>query len=106
MLRCKWTFDVLGRIRGGVNRPGQIVRSISGLSTKVLNQRLARLVKYGVLKKVSYPERPARVEYFLTPFGTRLETVFDAIQALQRELDREHVNPRRRRAAARRPSKP
>ena len=50
-------------IRGGVTRPGQLVRTAEGLTTKVLNERLSKLVRYGVLEKISYPEIPPRVEY-------------------------------------------
>jgi DNA-binding HxlR family transcriptional regulator len=88
ILRCKWTLHVLGQVRTGVNRPGQLVRTAPGLTTKVMNERLVRLVRNGVLTKVAYAERPAHVEYYLTPFGARLNVVLDAIDALQRELDR------------------
>lgn len=50
---CKWTLHVLAQVRGGVTRPGRLVRTAEGLTTKVLNERLAKLVRYGVLEKVS-----------------------------------------------------
>lgn len=82
---CKWTLHVLAQVREGVNRPGQLVRTAEGLTTKVLNERLSKLVRFGVLEKVSYPEVPPRVEYHLTTFGTRLNTVLDAIDALDED---------------------
>jgi DNA-binding HxlR family transcriptional regulator len=85
---CKWTLHVLAQVRAGVNRPGALVRTADGLTTKVLNERLAKLVRYGVLAKQSFPEVPPRVEYHLTPFGERLNGVLDAIDALQDEVDR------------------
>jgi DNA-binding HxlR family transcriptional regulator len=88
IIRCKWTLEVLAQIRAGVNRPGQLVRTTRGLTAKVLNERLRRLVRNGVLEKVSYPEKPPRVEYFLTPFGRRLNVVLDAIDAVEQELGR------------------
>lgn len=84
---CKWTLHVLAQVRAGVTRPGQLVRTAEGLTTKVLNERLAKLVRHGVLVKIAYPESPPRVEYQLTAFGTRLNTVLDAIEALQDELE-------------------
>lgn len=84
---CKWTLHVLAQVRAGVNRPGQLVRSAEGLTTKVLNERLAKLVRYGVLEKASFPEVPPRVEYHLTPLGARLNGVLDAIDALQADVD-------------------
>ncbi len=84
---CKWTLHVLAQVRAGITRPGQLVRTADGLTTKVLNERLAKLVRYRVLGKVAYPEVPPRVEYHLTPLGVRLNTVLDAIDALQAEMD-------------------
>lgn len=86
---CKWTLHVLQQVRAGVHRPGQLVRTTDGLTRKVLYERLAKLVRYDVLTRVAYPEVPPRVEYRLTPFGERLNTVLDAIDALQCEMDRQ-----------------
>ena len=77
---CKWTLHVLAQVRRGVRRPGQLARSVEGLTTKVLNERLAKLVRYGVLEKQAYPEIPPRVEYHLTPRGRQLEVVVDALR--------------------------
>jgi DNA-binding HxlR family transcriptional regulator len=86
VIGCKWTLHVLAQVRAGVQRPGQLVRTADGLTTKVLNERLSKLVRYGVLE-VSYPEVPPRVEYHLTPLGSRLNTVLDAIRSLQDDVD-------------------
>jgi DNA-binding HxlR family transcriptional regulator len=87
VIGCKWTLHVLAQVRAGVQRPGQLVRTADGLTTKVLNERLSKLVRYGVLEKVSYPEVPPRVEYHLTTLGSRLNTVLDAIRSLQDDVD-------------------
>jgi DNA-binding HxlR family transcriptional regulator len=84
-LGCKWTLHVLGQVRAGVVRPSALVRSADGLTRKVLNERLAKLVHYGVLAKRSYPEIPPRVEYGLTEFGERFIAILDAIELLERE---------------------
>jgi DNA-binding HxlR family transcriptional regulator len=84
---CKWSLAVLGAVRGGVRRPGAIEHSIEGLSKKVLNERLTKLVRYGILAKTSYAELPPRVEYSLTSFGARFCGILDDIEALQREID-------------------
>ncbi len=85
---CKWSLAVLGAVRGGIVRPGALEHSIAGLSKKVLNERLAKLVRYGILGKTSYDELPPRVEYGLTPFGAKFCGLLDGIDALQREIDR------------------
>ena len=76
---CKWTLHVLAQVRAGVNRPGQLVRSAEGLTTKVLNERLVKLVRYGVLERHAYPEIPPRVEYQLTELGRTLTAPLDAL---------------------------
>ncbi len=85
VIACKWTLHILGQIRRGVNRPGQLVRSADGLTTKVLNERLVKLVRFGILAKTSYPEVPPRVEYELTEFGQRFSSLLDEVDRLQAE---------------------
>lgn len=85
---CKWSLAVIGAVRGGVHRPGALEHAIDGLSKKVLNERLGKLVRFGILEKHAYVELPPRVEYRLTAFGSKFCSVLDGIDALQRELDR------------------
>jgi len=85
---CKWTIHVLNQIRRGVRRPGELARSAEGLTSKVLNERLSKLVRFGVLEKTSYAEIPPRVEYSLTDFGNRVAAILDQVEKLQRELKR------------------
>ncbi len=90
---CKWSIRILTLIRQGVDRPGAITRSIDGLTTKVQNDCLNKMVAFGVLEKISYPEVPPRVEYKLTNFGQRFVAILDAIAQLQRELDADNKQP-------------
>jgi len=84
---CKWSLAVLGRVRAGVRRPGALEHSLPGLSTKVLNERLKKLQRFGILERTAYAEVPPRVEYALTPFGERFVRLLDDIDSLQRDLD-------------------
>ena len=85
---CKWSLAVLGRVREGVRRPGALEASLPGLSAKVLNERLRKLVRYGILERMAYAEVPPRVEYRLTAFGTRFAGVLDAIAELDADAQR------------------
>jgi DNA-binding HxlR family transcriptional regulator len=82
---CKWSLCVLDLVSRGVNRPGEMQRSYHGLTTKVLNERLRKLTKFGVLERHAYAEVPPRVEYHLTPFGRRFGEAIEAIKALEPE---------------------
>jgi DNA-binding HxlR family transcriptional regulator len=84
---CKWSLAVLGAVRRGVCRPGALEHSIEGVSKKVLNERLSKLVRLGILDKQAYAELPPRVEYRLTAFGDKFCGVLDSVEALQREID-------------------
>ena len=83
---CKWSLAVLARVREGVSRPGALEQSLPGLSTKVLNERLRKLLRYGIVQRTAYPEVPPREEYALTPLGEKFVRVLDGVDALEREL--------------------
>ena len=85
LVGCKWSLAVLARVRQGVLRPGALEHAIPGISTKVLNERLRKLVRYGVLERIAYAEIPPRVEYRMTAFGDRLGEVLERIAALEAE---------------------
>jgi DNA-binding HxlR family transcriptional regulator len=67
-------------------------RSIEGLTAKVLNDCLRRLVQFGVLEKRSYQEIPPRVEYRLTEFGWKFRRALDALDALEADLKAARAN--------------
>jgi DNA-binding HxlR family transcriptional regulator len=84
---CKWSLSVLRLVRDGVNRPGAMQKAVDGLSTKVLNERLRKLQRFGIVEKHAYPEIPPRVEYQLTDFGARFSSLLDGVASLQGWLD-------------------
>lgn len=86
IVRCKWSLSVISLIRSGVNRPGAMERSVEGLTTKVLNERLRKLIRFGILEKTIFAEVPPRVEYELTDFGKKFIRLLDAIEDLENEI--------------------
>lgn len=88
IIRCKWSLSVLAAIRQGVNRPGQMERSIDGITTKVLNERLRKLVRFGIVDKKIFAKVPPHVEYTLTDFGRKFIGVLESIEQLEQDLDR------------------
>ncbi|MEM8964567.1 MAG: helix-turn-helix domain-containing protein [Acidobacteriota bacterium] len=83
IIGCKWSLTVLDLVVGGTVRPGEMERSVEGLSAKVLNDCLRKLVQFRVLEKHSYPEVPPRVEYNLTDFGDQFRHVLDNLDSLE-----------------------
>lgn len=88
IIGCKWSLCVLGLIEQGVSRPGSMQRSVSGLSAKVLNERLRKLLRYGIIERQVFAEVPPHVEYRVTPYGRRFTRVLAAISELEVDLDR------------------
>lgn len=89
VLKCKWTLAILDAIARGVNRPGRLERELPGLTTKVLNERIRKLERYGILVRKVYPEVPPRVEYEFTPRGERLRVLISHVQEFVRQWDQE-----------------
>lgn len=83
---CKWSLSVIALVREGINRPGEMERSVKGLTTKVLNERLRKLIRFGVLHRQVLAEVPPHVKYLLTDFGEKFVIILDAIESLQDEI--------------------
>jgi HxlR-like helix-turn-helix len=68
-------------------QPAGMVRSVDGLTTKVLNDCLRKNLDFGIINRVAYPEIPPRVEYEITAFGGKFIRILDQIESLQREIE-------------------
>lgn len=91
---CKWSLRILGLIGDEVHRPGALQRACPGLSAKVLNERLRKLTRFGIVERTVRGEKPpVEVEYRLTPFGTRFRAVLDEVRRLQDAVNRGEVAP-------------
>ncbi len=66
-----------------------MVRSVDGLSTKVLNSCLRRNIEFGIIERIAYPEIPPRVEYVVTPFDNKFIRILDELEKLQEEIETE-----------------
>lgn len=86
VIGCKWSVSVLKAIERGVDRPGALERSIEGISTKILSERLRKLTEYGLLQKTTFAEVPPKVVYSLTEKGQILAEIIDRIHSLDREF--------------------
>jgi len=85
IIGCKWSLTVLGLVADGVHRPGAMQRRVPGLTAKVLNERLRKLLRFGIIEREVFAEVPPRVEYRLTAFGRRFDGVLKEIAALDRD---------------------
>lgn len=86
---CKWSLTVYQLLANGINRPGEMVRKVEGLTTKVLNECLRKNMEFGIIQRIAYDEAPPRVEYMITPFGMKFIRILDELEKLQREINSE-----------------
>ena len=83
IIGCKWSTSVLMEIKSGNNRPGSIKKSIEGISTKVLTERLKKLSNFGIIEKHIFNEMQPRTEYTITDRGEKLTNIIEQIQELK-----------------------
>ena len=89
ILGCKWSVRLLQLCAEGHKRPSALLRACPGLSAKVMNERLRKMVRFGILERRVLGEKPpVEVEYGMTPFGLRFMRIIDEVRQLQEDLDR------------------
>lgn len=68
----KWTVMVVGVLSGGPQRFNTILRTIGGVSHRMLTLTLRGLERDGLVTRTIYPTIPPKVEYELTELGNSL----------------------------------
>lgn len=81
LLSNKWTILILRDLLTGTKRFGELKKSLSGVSQKVLTANLRSLEEKGIIEREIFPEVPPRVEYTLTDLGKTLEPIIDSMHA-------------------------
>ena len=81
LLSNKWTILILRDLLTGTKRFGELKKSLSGVSQKVLTANLRSLEEKGIIEREVFPEVPPRVEYTLTDLGKTLESIIDSMHA-------------------------
>jgi DNA-binding HxlR family transcriptional regulator len=76
----KWTVLIVGCLATGTRRFGELRRDITGISPKVLTQKLRELERDGIITRKIYASVPPKVEYTLTPLGKTLIDLLDSIR--------------------------
>lgn len=79
ILGKRWTPLILLTLMDGPKRFTQLA-SISGISAKVLAERMKELEESGIIIRTVFSETPVRIEYSLSDKGRALKPVLDEIQ--------------------------
>jgi DNA-binding HxlR family transcriptional regulator len=75
----RWKVPILFQLFQGVKRFGELRRTVTGITQKVLTQQLRELERHGVVERTVYAQVPPKVEYRLTPLGESLRQVIVAM---------------------------
>jgi len=85
---CKWSVRLLQLCSDGTNRPNAFLRACPGLSAKVMNERWQKMIRFGIVQRTVYGEKPpVEVHYRLTPFGRRFMGILNQVRQLQEAVD-------------------
>mgnify|MGYP001331350974 CR=1 FL=1 len=85
---CKWSVRLLQLCAEGHSRPSAFLRACPGLSAKVMNERWQKMLRFGIVRRTVFGEKPpVEVEYLLTPIGRRFLGILDEVRRLQEAVD-------------------
>jgi len=68
----KWSLLVIGMLEEKPQRFTALKNAVPGISQRMLTLTLRHLERDGLVSRTAYAEVPPRVEYALTPLGSRL----------------------------------
>ena len=78
VLGRRWSLLILKNLCNKEDiRFNELKRSLSGISSTVLSERLLGLEREGLISKKIYPEIPLKVEYRMTPQAKELQTIIN-----------------------------
>lgn len=80
LIGSKWKLLILRNLFLRPWRFNELRKDLAGISQKVLTDSLRALEEDGIITRTVYPEVPPRVEYALTPLGTSMKPILDAME--------------------------
>lgn len=88
MLGCKWKVLIIRELLTGTKRFGELKRSVTGITQKVLTSKLREMEELGLLEREVYPQIPPKVEYTLTDIGYSLRPVLESLKCWGKDYKR------------------
>ncbi len=79
LIDSKWKSCILDELRYRPLRPSELHKTFPEATPRVLDLQLKELVEDGLVSKTIYPELPPRSEYTITPLGSSLIPIIDAM---------------------------
>lgn len=94
MISDKWKVLIIYRLCDGTMRFNELMRSLQGITQRVLTQQLRELEADGLVSRKVYPEVPPRVEYSLTRVGRTLLPALEKLEQWARKHSSELIAAR------------
>jgi DNA-binding HxlR family transcriptional regulator len=81
LLERRWQLSIIYAALTGAMRFSEFADAVSGISPRMLSERLRDLESAGLIERTVLPTSPPAVEYRLTPRGRRLSPIIEAMRA-------------------------
>ena len=75
----KWKLLIIRNLLSSPQRFTEFIKTIPGISKKVLTDNLRTLESDGIVEREVFAEVPPRVVYSLSPLGKTLQPILDAM---------------------------
>ncbi len=75
----KWKVLIIRDLLTGTKRFGELKKSLSGITQKVLTNNLRQMESSGLVIRKVYAEVPPKVEYSLSETGWSLKPILDSM---------------------------
>jgi DNA-binding HxlR family transcriptional regulator len=75
----RWTGAIISVMMGGPQGFNEMLTSVTGLSDRLLTERLRELESEGLVRRTVLPGPPVRVSYELTKAGKDLKPVIESL---------------------------
>lgn len=86
LLKRKWSAVILRHLEHGMTDPTEIAKVETGITPKVMSERLRTMVRYGLIRRHSRPAPSDVIEYHLTALGQKILKMIDCINQLDSQL--------------------
>ena len=80
LISNKWKILILRDLSSGTKRFGELKKSVTGISQKVLTSNLRKMEEDGLVNRKVYAQVPPKVEYSLTELGLSLGPVLKEME--------------------------
>ena len=75
----RWKLLIVRDLLTGTKRFGELRKSVTGISQKVLTNHLRFMEEYGLVNRKIYAEVPPKVEYSLTKLGQSIKPIIEVM---------------------------